>query len=227
MTLRLYDLAGAEPDRRFSPYCWRTRMALAHKQLAYETIPWRFTEKGAIASSGQKLVPVMVDGDRWIADSWIIANHLEDTYPDNPSLFGDSGARALTRHYSNIADGVVGAIFPFIALDILDHIAEPDRAYFRESREKRLGMPLETFVAPNSAVQSGPRGLFTWVVGGNNTVEQHPIEVGPAAGDLTIVAAGLTEGDRVVTAGQYKLQAKAPVVVASLPSASAASGSKK
>jgi membrane fusion protein, multidrug efflux system len=80
---------------------------------------------------------------------------------------------------------------------------------------------------PNSAVQSGPKGLFTWVVAGNNTVEQHPIEVGPAAGDLTIVAAGLTEGDRVVTAGQYKLQAKTPVVMASLPPASAASGSKK
>ncbi len=23
--LDLYDLAGAEEDRRFSPYCWRTR----------------------------------------------------------------------------------------------------------------------------------------------------------------------------------------------------------
>jgi glutathione S-transferase len=91
MTLRLYDLAGAEPDRRFSPYCWRTRMALAHKQLAYETIPWRFTEKGAIASSGQKLVPVMVDGDHWIADSWIIANHLEDTYRATPRSLGIPG----------------------------------------------------------------------------------------------------------------------------------------
>jgi membrane fusion protein, multidrug efflux system len=80
---------------------------------------------------------------------------------------------------------------------------------------------------PNSAVQSGPRGLFTWVVAGNDTVEQHPIEVGPSAGDLTIVAAGLTEGDRVVTAGQYKLQAKTPVVMASLPPASAAAGGKK
>jgi multidrug efflux system membrane fusion protein len=58
------------------------------------------------------------------------------------------------------------------------------------------------------------------VVAGNNTVEPHPIEVGPATADLTIVAAGLTEGDRVVTAGQYKLQAKAPVVMASLPPAS-------
>jgi membrane fusion protein, multidrug efflux system len=73
---------------------------------------------------------------------------------------------------------------------------------------------------PSAAVQSGPKGLFIWVVAGNNTVEPQPIEVGPANGDLTIVAAGLSEGDRVVTAGQYKLQAKAPVVMASLPPAS-------
>jgi multidrug efflux system membrane fusion protein len=72
---------------------------------------------------------------------------------------------------------------------------------------------------PSAAMQSGPKGLFTWVVAGNNTVEPKPIEVGPATGDLTIVTAGLTEGDRVVTAGQYKLQAKAPVVMASLPPA--------
>ena len=41
MTFRLYDLAGADPDRRFSPYCWRTRLALAHKELPVETVPWR------------------------------------------------------------------------------------------------------------------------------------------------------------------------------------------
>jgi glutathione S-transferase len=147
MSLRLYDLAGADADRRFSPYCWRTRMALAHKQLHCETIPWRFTEKAKIAPSGQKLVPVLVDGDRWVADSWVIANFLEDGYPERPSLFGDDpAARALTRHYSYVADGLVGAIFRFVALDILGHIAEEDRTYFRESREKRIGMSLEAFV---------------------------------------------------------------------------------
>ena len=62
MTLRLYDLAGAQPERRFSPYCWRIRLALAHKNLPVETIPWRFTEKAEIAASGQTLVPVLVDG---------------------------------------------------------------------------------------------------------------------------------------------------------------------
>jgi glutathione S-transferase len=147
MTLRLYDLAGAEPDRRFSPYCWRIRLALAHKELAVETIPWRFTEKAHIAASAQKAVPVLVDGDRWIADSWTIANYLEDTFPQRPSLFGGAIGRSLTRHYSSLADGLVGSIFPFIALDILHHVAEKDRTYFRNSREQRVGMALEAFVA--------------------------------------------------------------------------------
>ena len=60
--------SSPKPDRRFSAYCWRIRLALAHKEFAVETIPWRFTEKDEIAPSGQKLVPVLVDGDRWVAD---------------------------------------------------------------------------------------------------------------------------------------------------------------
>jgi glutathione S-transferase len=147
MTLRLYDLAGADPDRRFSPYCWRTRLALAHKELPIETIPWRFNEKSEIAASGQGLVPVLVEGDRWVSDSWNIANYLEDTYPDRPSLFGCTAGRSLTHYYSTFADGLVAAIFPYIALDILDGIAAEDRDYFRTSREKRVGMTLEAFAA--------------------------------------------------------------------------------
>ena len=69
MAIKLYDLAGAEDDRRFSPNCWRSRMALKHKGLEFETIPWRFTEKDAIAFSGQGLVPVLVDGSNIIHDS--------------------------------------------------------------------------------------------------------------------------------------------------------------
>lgn len=147
MTLLLYDLAGAEADRRFSPYCWRTRMALAHKNLSVETIPWRFTEKEVIAKSEQLRVPVLVDGNRWIADSWTIANYLEDTYPERPSLFGGTAGRALSRFYSILADTLVSSIFRFIALDILRHVHDKDHAYFRSSREERVGMTLEAFVA--------------------------------------------------------------------------------
>lgn len=147
MTLRLYDLAGADPKRRFSPYCWRTRLALAHKNLPVETIPWRFTEKAEIAPSGQGLVPVLIDGAHWVFDSWTIANYLEDAYPNAPSLFDGTSGRALTRYYSRFADGLVSAIFSFVALDILQHVADKDREYFRTSREKRVGMTLESFVA--------------------------------------------------------------------------------
>ena len=65
---------------------------------------------------------------------------------------------------------------------------------------------------PAAAIQRGPQGLLAWIVGTNNTAEPRPIEVGPTTGDLTIVTKGVSEGDRVVTAGHYKLQPKIPVV---------------
>ena len=73
---------------------------------------------------------------------------------------------------------------------------------------------------PASAVQRGAQGLLAWVVGKDNTAEPRPIEVGPASGDLTIVTKGLSEGDRVITAGQYKLRPKSPVVTAASSSLS-------
>jgi multidrug efflux system membrane fusion protein len=82
----------------------------------------------------------------------------------------------------------------------------------------RVELRRNALVIPNSAVQSGPQGPFTWVVASNNTVEPRQIEVGPATDDLTIIAAGLADGERVVTAGQYKLQAKAVVVITSVSS---------
>ena len=148
MSMRLYDLAGADPKLRFSPYCWRTKLALAHKGLAVETIPWRFSEKHVIASSGSERVPVLVDGDKTIADSWAIACYLEDAYPDRPSLFGGAAARAPTRFLNNWADTVLGpGILRFVVMDIFRAIDPKDRDYFRTSREQRFGTTLEAFVA--------------------------------------------------------------------------------
>ena len=49
MARQLYELCGTDPARRFSPYCWRSRMALAHKGLEAEVVPWRFTDTAALA----------------------------------------------------------------------------------------------------------------------------------------------------------------------------------
>src|SRR6267154_908744 len=87
MAITLYDLAGAEAERRFSPFCWRTKMALAHKGLEVETVPWRFTEKDRLPQPNGGRVPVIVDGGRVVHDSSTISEYLENRYPDRPSLF--------------------------------------------------------------------------------------------------------------------------------------------
>lgn len=145
MAIKLYDLAGAEPNRRFSPYCWRIKMSLKHKGLDFETIPWRFTEKSAIAPYNSERVPVIVDDGRGVADSWSIANYLDDTYRDRPALFGTIQERALARFYNQWTDtSLHGAIGLIVVADILPHLDERDRDYFRTSREARLGTTLET-----------------------------------------------------------------------------------
>src|ERR1700753_4014497 len=87
MGITLYDLAGVEAERRFSPFCWRTRMALAHKGLEVETVPWRFTEKDRLPQPNRGQVPVIRDDPRVVHDSTAIADYLEKQYPTGPSLF--------------------------------------------------------------------------------------------------------------------------------------------
>ncbi|MEI7432306.1 MAG: glutathione S-transferase family protein, partial [Betaproteobacteria bacterium] len=94
------------------------------------------------------LVPVLVDDEQVICDSWAIADHLERTYPDAPSLFGGAAAQSLTRFINDYVDVVViPGIFRLIASDIVPILHEQDRLYFRNSREKRLGKPLEEFTS--------------------------------------------------------------------------------
>jgi len=71
----------------------------------------------------------------------------------------------------------------------------------------------DALAIPSAAIQRGPQGLFVWIATADNTAAVRPLRVGPTTGDLTIVDSGLEEGDRVVTDGQYKLQAKTPVSV--------------
>ncbi|MBR0718998.1 glutathione S-transferase family protein [Bradyrhizobium liaoningense] len=148
MSIKLFELVGTDPARPFSPFCWRTRMALAHKGLSAESIPWRFTEKQAIAPHGSEKVPVLLDGDKPVVDSWAIANHLEDTYPDRPSLFGGEGGRAMARMLNWWGDlAIVGGIFPLIIADIPKNLAAVDAEYFRRTREARFNRPLEEIMA--------------------------------------------------------------------------------
>lgn len=176
MTLALYDLAGADDALRFSPYCWRTKLALKHKGLAFETVPWRFTDKQRIARTGQDKVPVLVDGDAWICDSWAIALHLDAAYPDRPALMPDDTARTAAHFVQCWADLTLHpAIRPLVLADIHAVIHDEDKAYFRESRERSVGMPLETYSADPAAARTGLEAALA-------PLEQHLAAVGHVSG---------------------------------------------
>jgi membrane fusion protein, multidrug efflux system len=71
----------------------------------------------------------------------------------------------------------------------------------------------DVIAVPSAALQRGPQGLFIWVVTPDSTAVVRRIEIGPTTDNSIIISAGLNEGDRVVTDGQYKLQPNAPVTV--------------
>ena len=160
MSIVLYDLAGADPELRFSPYCWRARFAIAHKGLPVETVPWRFADREMIAFSGQARVPVIRDGEQTLSDSWAIAEYLENTYAV-PTLFGGTSGKAHALFINAWADSVLmGSIARLIVHDLLDIIDPKDRDYFRSSREARFGQTLEAVQASREERLSTFRDLL-------------------------------------------------------------------
>jgi glutathione S-transferase len=58
---------------------------------------------------------------------------------------------------SRKCDRAAASYRPFVALDILQRVADKDREYFRSSREQRIGKTLEAFVANRDAGLAGFR----------------------------------------------------------------------
>src|SRR3954452_10146261 len=94
MSQTLFELR-ARDGQRYSQFSWRATMALAHKGLKAEHKPVRVSDKAAIAFSSQDKVPILMDGEEVIFDSWRIAEHLENRYPQGPSLFGGAAGHGL------------------------------------------------------------------------------------------------------------------------------------
>ncbi len=146
MARQLFELCGTDPKRVFSPFCWRSRMALAHKGLDFESLPWRFTETARLAFANYDKVPVLVDGDAVVADSFDIARHLDTAYPGAPSLM--HGTPEAYRFIGAWTDTVLHpGIAGLVVSDIPALLDAPDRDYFIASREKRYGKSLAEVTA--------------------------------------------------------------------------------
>ena len=74
---------------------------------------------------------------------------------------------------------------------------------------------------PDDAVQRGPNGLYAFVVGDDNKVSVQAIKVSQSGDGESVVEQGLTPGQRVVVAGQYRLQIGSVVQPTEAPPSSA------
>ena len=71
----------------------------------------------------------------------------------------------------------------------------------------------DVVIIPTDAVEHGPSGLYTYVIGDDNKVHVQQIIVSQNGDGRSVVDKGLSPGQRVVTAGQYRLQDGALVAV--------------
>ena len=158
MTILLYDLVGADPQRPFSPHCWKAAMALAHKGLDFRSVPTPFTAVPTVEGGASKTLPVIRDGEVTVADSFDIALYLESAYPDRPTLFGGYGGVAMARFIERWSQT---QLHPFLGsaalMEIYQRQDEENAAYFRDSREVRYGKPLEEVAADRDKHLAGFR----------------------------------------------------------------------
>ncbi|MDX8526926.1 glutathione S-transferase family protein [Mesorhizobium sp. MSK_1335] len=152
MTILLYDLVGHDAARPFSPHCWKTKMALAHKGLSATKVPTRFLEVPEVEGGVSKTVPVIRDGERVVTDSFAIALYLDEAYPERPTLFGGEGGKATARFIERWSQFTIHPYVATVALtDLHDMQDGTNAAYFRESREQSYGKRLEDVVAGRDA----------------------------------------------------------------------------
>jgi multidrug efflux system membrane fusion protein len=64
----------------------------------------------------------------------------------------------------------------------------------------------DAVVVPDDAVQHGADGLYAFAVGSDNKAEMHKLKVGRSVDGRTVIEDGLSPGQQVIVAGQYKVQ---------------------
>ncbi len=85
----------------------------------------------------------------------------------------------------------------------------------------RLFVEKAALVIPAEAVVSGQQGTYVYTLDPDSKAQQHQVVVERVADGLAVIAAGVNEGDRVVTEGQSRLTPGATATLRTTPGADA------
>jgi membrane fusion protein, multidrug efflux system len=81
------------------------------------------------------------------------------------------------------------------------------------STQLRLFVEQGALVVPTQAVVTGQQGPYVYVITDSGTAQQRPVTVERTAGPMSVIAAGLREGEQIVTEGQSRLTPNAKVSI--------------
>ena len=132
--ITLYDLQ-LRTGATISPFVWATKYALGHKGFEIDIVSGGFT--GIMERTGGKSerLPAIVDDGKWVLDSWLIAEYLDETYPDRPRLIGGKDVTVPGRFLENwLWASVLREWMPNIVQDCRDMTLDVDRDYVTKTR---------------------------------------------------------------------------------------------
>ncbi|KAL2071996.1 hypothetical protein VTL71DRAFT_11339 [Oculimacula yallundae] len=157
----LYDLSNTK-GVCFSPMAWRDRLLLNYKRIPYKTVFLEFQEIGPTVKkfgiaeafpSDTYTVPFIfhIPSSTYILESFPIAKFIEKTYPERPvQLTSDFGSEVHSK-----LDPTIHSIYNAVVLPLEIGVLTPDaEAFFRRTREKTRGYPLEDLLAPGKVEQA-------------------------------------------------------------------------
>jgi membrane fusion protein, multidrug efflux system len=142
--------------------------------------------KAALAASPPKVIAMSTDGKRVLS----------------------TGVLALINNQVDISSGTIRLKAVF---ENKDHALWPGQSVSTRLLIKTLK---DVAVVPDDAVQHGANGLYAYSVNSENKAELRWIRVTNSIDGRSVVDEGLSPGQQVITAGQYKVQPGALVSMA-------------
>jgi glutathione S-transferase len=157
MTITFFDIPSATPENGWSPNTWKARYALNFKGIPYKT---EWIEYPDIEAHCKKLgilptsknpdgsphytLPAIHDPSTgiYVSDSMLIAEYLEKTYPDTPSLFPHNTV-GLQSTFFPAFESNLDALWQFSLPATCSILNAPSAEYFRRTREAHFGKTME------------------------------------------------------------------------------------
>ncbi|MET0907251.1 MAG: efflux RND transporter periplasmic adaptor subunit [Tardiphaga sp.] len=151
-------------------------------------------------------------------------NAQQARHPLEVDAYTSDGKRLLSKGTLSVVNNQVDTTSGTIRLkgvfDNKDHVLWPGLSI---STRLLVSTLKDATVAPDDAVQHGTDGLYAFAVGADSQAELRKIKVGRSIEGRTVIEDGLAPGDRVIVAGQYKVQ-PGTLVAAAVASADLAQG---